>query len=226
MQPIAAEAKILQKKSTFNYSSSRWPMPSMNPSKSVGEYFSKLANFKKEITLLRKTILECGLEENIKWGGPVYSLNDKNVVGLGAFKSYFGVWFFQGALLSDKKKILVNAQEGRTKALRQLRYHRPEDIDLKTLKAYVNEAAKLAQEGKEIRPDRNRPLEIPSELTTALGKNKKTKAAFDSLTLGKQRDYAEYIASAKQPATKQKRLEKILPMIASGIGLNDKYSKR
>jgi uncharacterized protein YdeI (YjbR/CyaY-like superfamily) len=198
----------------------------MNPSKTVEEYFSKLASFEKEVMLLRKSILECGLEESIKWGGPVYSLNDKNVVGLGAFKSYFGVWFFQGALLTDKKKILINAQEGRTKALRQLRYNRPEDIDLKTLKAYVTEAAKLAREGQEIKPDRNRPLEIPAELLTALNKNKKTKAAFDSLTLGKRRDYAEHIATAKQPATKLKRLKKILPMIARGVGLNDKYVKR
>ncbi len=189
------------------------------------EYFSKIANFKDEVKLLRKAILECGLEEKIKWGGPVYTFNDKNVVGLGSFKSYFGVWFFQGALLSDRKKILVNAQEGRTKALRQLRYNCPEDIDLKTLKAYVAEAIKLVRDGIEIKPDRNRPLTIPAELSIALGKSKKTKAIFDSMTLGKRRDYAEFIASAKQPATKQKRIEKILPMIAKGAGLNDKHTK-
>jgi uncharacterized protein YdeI (YjbR/CyaY-like superfamily) len=191
--------------------------------KTVDEFLEAVAQWRAELTELRSILRSTGLEETIKWGGPVYTFRGKNVVGLGGFKSYFGLWFFQGALLADKEGMLINAQDGRTKALRQMRFQSAGEIDRELIEAYVAEAIALVQKGVEIKPERRKPVRVPAELSRALGKRRAAKAGFEGLTPGKRREYAEYIASARRPETRAKRIDKVLPMIESGIGLNDRY---
>jgi uncharacterized protein YdeI (YjbR/CyaY-like superfamily) len=191
--------------------------------RTVDEFIAKTELWKAELTGLREIMLSTGLDETVKWGFPVYCYAGKNIVGIGSFKSYFGVWFFQGALLKDKKNKLINAQEGVTKSMRQLRFQSADDMDAQLIRSYVAEAIRLAKQGVKIPPNRNRPLEIPPELAAALQKSKNAKKAFEKLSASCQREYAQYIATAKQDATKQRRLQKILPMIAAGEKLNDKY---
>lgn len=191
--------------------------------KTVDAYINSLENHQAEVVRLREILLSTDLEETVKWGGPCYTFGGENLVGLGAFKSYFGLWFHQGALLEDKQGVLMNCQEGRTKALRQWRMQTAKDIKPRFIKAYVKEAIELQKQGKGIKPDRNKALVVPAQLKQALGQNAKARQAFDALTKGKQREYADYIADAKRDETKAKRLEKILPMIAAGKGLLDKY---
>jgi len=195
----------------------------MKGSGTVDQFLAATKEWKAELSELRAILRTTELEETVKWGAPVYTVDGKNVVGIGGFKSYFGLWFFQGALLADKKKMLINAQEGRTKALRQMRFRSKDDIDRKAIQAYVKEAIGLARNGVEIKPDRNKPLTVPAELQAAFRKRGKARTSFDKMTPGKRREYAEYVASAKRDETRQKRIDKILPMIESGIGLNDKY---
>lgn len=197
----------------------------MEKTKTPDAYFAKPGPWRDELQAVRKVLLATGLTEEIKWGSPFYTLEGKHVVGLTAFKNYFCLWFPQGALLKDDKKVLMNAQEGVTKAQRQWRMADAKEIKPALIKAYVKEAAAHAKAGKEIKADRSKPLVVPPELQAALDKNKKAKAAFAAMTKTYQREYADYIAEAKQAATKDRRLEKILPMIASGAGLNDKYRK-
>jgi len=197
----------------------------MEKSKSPDAWFAKDRPWKDELCALRKVLLASGLCEEIKWGAPCYTHKGKNVAGIGGFKSYFGVWFFQGGLMKDGKKVLINAQEGKTKGLRQWRMTSAKDIKPVIIKAYAKEAIALAEAGKEIKAERGRKLVMPPELKTALAKSKRNRTAFEKLTPGKQREYADYVSEAKQDATKQKRIEKILPMIAAGVGLNDKYRK-
>lgn len=190
------------------------------------QFFATAKQWKAELSELRSILRAMkDLEETVKWGAPVYTLDGKNVVGLGGFKSYFGLWFFQGALLADRKKLLVNAQEGRTKAQRQMRFHSRDEIERKVIEGYVKEAIGLAKRGAEIKPERGKPVQVPAELQAALRGRKKAGAAFDALTPGKRREYAAYVAEAKRDETKRKRIDKILPMIESGIGLNDRYRK-
>lgn len=195
----------------------------MQKHKAVDAFMASATQWKAELARLRSIVRSTGLEETVKWGGPVYTHEGKNVVGLGGFKSYFGLWFFQGALLADEQKLLINAQEGRTKALRQMRFRSREEIDPRTIKAYVREAIRLVERGVEIKPARGKSVVVPRELQVALRRRKRAGAAFQKMTPGKRREYAEYVASAKQAATKQRRIDKILPMIESGFGLNDKY---
>lgn len=191
-------------------------------SKTVEEYLSKHPEYHKELTLLRKILNNTELEETVKWGIPSYTIKGKNVVGIGAFKSYVGLWFYNGSFLKDAQKVLINAQEGKTKGMRQLRFESFADIDEKLITQYVLEAIENQKQGKEIKPEK-KPAVIPDELKEALSKDSHLSEAFDELTPGKQKEYGEYIAEAKRAETKMKRLEKIIPMILEGVGLNDKY---
>lgn len=190
--------------------------------KKVDEFIRKKAKWKNELEFLRTILVQSELSEDLKWGAPVYTLEGKNVLGLGAFKSYVGLWFFQGVFLKDEKGLLVNAQEGKTKALRQMRFASLEEIDEKVVKAYIEEAIQNQKAGKEFKPEK-KVLVIPEELQTAFDADKSLKVCFEKLSPGKQKDYANYIAEAKQEKTKQKRLDKIIPLIKDGIGLHDKY---
>lgn len=191
--------------------------------KTVEAYVSSLDNWQEEVIKLREILQSTELEETVKWGGPVYVADGKNVVGLGAFKSYVALWFFQGALLPDKERVLINAQQGTTKALRQWRFENKREIQRRLIKQYVREAIELSRQGKEIKPDRNKPLVVPPELKQALARDKKAKASFDNMSKSRRREYAEHIAEAKREETKARRLKKILPMIRAAQGLNDKY---
>lgn len=191
--------------------------------KTVDDYMKSAGIWQQEQIRLREILKRTGLTEEVKWGGPVYTCDGQNVVGIGGFKSYFGLWFFQGALLKDDRKVLVNAQEGRTKALRQWRMQSANDIKPALIKAYVKEAMALVKQGKKIGPEKKRPIVVPPQLKRALAKNARARKGFESLRPGLQREYTDYVASAKREETKHIRIEKILLMIAAGKGLNDKY---
>ncbi len=190
----------------------------------VDDYILSQLKWQKELTLLRKVLLDLSLEEDIKWGIPAYIHKKKNILGLSAFKNYCGIWFHHGVFLKDEANVLINAQKDKTKGMRQLRFTSFEEIDTEILKQYVLEAMDNSEAGKEIKPKRNtKPIIIPDELNTELSKSEKLKMFFKELSLSKQREFCEYISSAKREATKQSRIEKIIPMILNGIGLHDKY---
>lgn len=190
---------------------------------SVEEYLEVNSHFSEALSLLRKIISSTELEETLKWSAPVYTLNGKNVLGLGAFKNHFGVWFFNGILLKDEKKLLVNAQE-KTKALRQMRFESIKEINKNAVLDYIKEAINNQKLGKELKPEKKgKKLLISKELKEVFKHNSELTEAFNNLTAYKQKEYVEYIDTAKREATKQSRLEKIIPIILKGAGLNDKY---
>ena len=191
--------------------------------KTVDDYIDNAGVWQAELTRLRKILQSTPLIEEVKWGAPCYTYNGKNVVGLAAFKKWVCLWFHQGALLKDSSDVLVNAQEGKTKALRQWRMTSAADIKPTVIQRYVNEAISLVDAGKEIKAERDKTIDLPDELAKAMRRFKGATAGFRGLTPGRQREYAEYVASAKRADTKKKRVDKILPMIAAGVGLNDKY---
>lgn len=194
------------------------------PITNADQYVSNKNEWYIALNKLRNILNKTGLEENIKWGAPVYVYKNKNVVGLGAFKSYVGLWFFQGALLNDNQNVLKNAQEGKTKGMRQWRFASENDIDESLINAYVTEAMKLVDEGKEIKPQ-TKKLIIPIILEKALEQNPDLKSNFNAMGLAKQREFCNHINDAKQEATKIRRLEKCIDYIQRGIGLNDKYKR-
>ena len=197
----------------------------MNKVTSVDDFIARHPQWQAQLKQLRGLLQATELEETIKWGAPTYCIDGKNVVGIGAFKGYAGLWFFQGALLSDQAGVLVNAQEGKTQAMRQWRFGTDEEIDGALVGRYIHEAIDNQKAGRVVPASKAKPLEIPAELKTALQQDNEAVKQFQQLGLSKQREYAVYIADAKREQTKQSRLAKILPMILEGVGLNDKYKK-
>ncbi|MFD2697667.1 YdeI family protein [Mesonia sediminis] len=194
----------------------------MNP---IKEYITKHKNWSKQLQQLRMLLLKTPLEETIKWGSPVYTINNKNVIGLGAFKNHCALWFFKGSLLQKNQSLLINAQEGKTKNLRQIRFKAGDQIPEKEIKAYILEAIAIEQTGVKSQTSLKTTITIPPELQAAFDNNTSLKTAFEKLSIGKKREYCQYISEAKRASTKTSRLEKITPMILALKGLHDKYRK-
>jgi len=191
--------------------------------KKVTDYIAKQAKFSDGLGLLRKIVLQTELDETVKWGLPTYTLDGKVAVSIAGFKNHFTLWFHQGVFLADKHKKLVNAQEGKTKSMRQWRFKSNSEVEPKLIKQYLAETVSNFKAGKIAKPERKSQLDIPVELSAALQASQKLRSRFASLTPGKQREYAEYIAGAKQEKTRLSRIDKAVDLILAGVGLNDKY---
>ena len=189
---------------------------------SVVDIISEMDPWVEEVMMLRDIILKTGLKEEIKWGGPIYTLDGKNVMAIGAFKNYASIWFHQGVFLKDPEKVLVSASEG-TRALRQWRFSSKKEIKPALIRKYIEEAIANQEAGIGIKPERKPAIVVPAEYQSAFRKDKALKDSFYKLTPGKQREYLEHVSFAKTEETRQRRVEKSVPMIKKGVGLNDKY---
>lgn len=179
----------------------------------------------EELEVIASILNKSNLERSIKWDAEVFTYNGVNVVSYGGFKNYFTIWFYNGVFLQDPYKVLVSAQEGKTKSLRQWRFTSKEEIDEKKILEYISEAVEAEKKGLKIKPEKFKPLPVPYLLQEALEREKGLKENFEKLTPGRQKEYIVYIGEAKLEATRINRLEKIKPMIREGVGLNDKYKK-
>jgi len=198
----------------------------MEKSEKVERYYSEEHHFSIAIGRLRDLALKTNLQETFKWMFPTYTLEGKNVLAICKFKKHFGIWFFNGVFLKDELQILENAQEGKTQAMRHWKFYDAEDIIEKDISAYMNEAIENQKQGRILAPikkQKTTKTPIPILLKETFIKNEITRIAFDKLSTYKQNEYSDYIESAKQHKTKQARLEKILPLINEGKGLNDRY---
>ena len=197
----------------------------MSKPKNVDAFILSHPQWKEELSMLRLIMLDMGLNETIKWNFPVYCDKGKNIASLGAFKNDCAIWFFQGATITDTLEVLVNAQENKTKAMRSWRFLSVEGIHESDIKNYLQEAIHNERAGNIIKPSRknNKPAIVPPELQIAFDNNQDLQDAYNSLRKSMQREYCDYIYTAKQAATKERRINKTGPMIMSGTGLNDKY---
>lgn len=192
----------------------------MNPK--VDFYFSKDNKWQKELEKLRTITLACGLNEELKWGCPCYTFEDRNIVLIHVFKEYCALLFFKGALLNDPNGILVQ-QTKNVQSARQIRFTNVREIVEKVsiLKAYIYEAIEVERAGLKVKLKTTAEYQIPEEFKKKLDKNRTLKAAFEALTPGRQRAYIFYFSAAKQSKTRESRIEKYLPKILSGKGLED-----
>jgi uncharacterized protein YdeI (YjbR/CyaY-like superfamily) len=192
----------------------------MNPK--VDFYFSSDGKWQKEIEQLRGIVLECGLTEVLKWGCPCYAEGDRNIVLIHVFKEYCAYLFFKGALMSDPKSILIQQTEN-VQSARQIRFTSVKEIsNMKaTLKAYIYEAIEVERSGLKVALKKTSEYEIPEEFQIRLDKDRSLKTAFKALTPGRQRAYLFYFSAAKQSKTREARVEKYIPQILEGRGLDD-----
>ena len=192
----------------------------MNPK--VDFYFSKAQNWQKEIKKLRTIILNCDLAEELKWGCPCYTFEKSNIVLIHVFKEYCALLFFKGALLKDTRGILIQQTEN-VQSARQVRFTNLQQIVKlePMLKAYIYEAVEVEEAGLKVELKKTTAYTMPGEFQKQLDKKPALKKAFDALTPGRQRGYMLYFSAPKQSKTRELRVEKCIPQILDGKGLND-----
>lgn len=188
----------------------------------VDFYFKKEGKWQAEINRLRKLILDCGLQEELKWGAPCYCYKKANVVLIHVFKDYCGVLFFKGALIANENQLLVK-QTAQVQAARQARFTSMKEIDLygKELTACIFEAVEVEKAGLKVKMKTTEEFEVPAEFSEKLKQSAALKSAFSTLTPGRQRAYLLYFADAKQAKTRAARIEKYIPKILRGKGMMD-----
>ena len=188
----------------------------------VDGYLKKAKTWQAEMTKLRKILLNCGLTEELKWGKPCYTFQESNIVVIVPFKPSCALLFSKGALLKDPKGILIQPTEN-TQAARQMRFADVSEITKMepTIKAYVHEAIGVEKAGLEVKYKKISEFAVPEELQTKLDQLPALRKAFEALTPGRQRGYLLYLSGAKQSKTRESRVEKCMPQILKGKGLND-----
>jgi uncharacterized protein YdeI (YjbR/CyaY-like superfamily) len=192
----------------------------MNPR--VDFYFSKTKKWQEELEKLRTIVLGCPLTEELKWGCPCYTFQESNIVLIHVFKEYCAFLFFKGALLNDANGILVQ-QTKNVQAARQIRFTNVREIVKMApiLKAYIYEAIEIEKTGLKVKLKKTSEYPIPKEFQHKLNKTPGLKTAFYALTPGRQRGYIIYFSQPKQSKTRESRVEKCVPQILNGKGLND-----
>ena len=193
----------------------------MNPK--VDFFFNKAKNWHEEFEKLRVIILDCGLTEELKWGQPCYTFQERNIVLMHGFKEYCAMLFFNGALLKDPHGILIQ-QTKNVQAARQIRFASVGQIVKMQaiLKAYIYEAIEVEKAGLKVPLKKTAEFPVPEEFQKKLAETHALKAAFDALTPGRQRAYIFYFSAPKQSSTRESRVEKSIPRILQGKGLEDR----
>jgi len=182
----------------------------------------KVHNWQRELVSLRLILLQCGLNEEVKWSHPCYTFNGKNLIMLYAFKEYCAITFFNGALLQDNSNLLVQQTEN-VQSGRQMRFNSSQTIidNEATIKAYIFEAIEVEKAGIKIEPKKTEDYPVPEELTIEFEKSSEFKKAFKALTPGRQRGYLLHFAQPKQSTTRTNRIEKYRQAIMHGKGMHD-----
>jgi uncharacterized protein YdeI (YjbR/CyaY-like superfamily) len=177
--------------------------------------------WQEEVKALRRIVLDCGLVEELKWGLPCFTFQKANVVIIQDFKEYCALMFFKGALLQDSNRILI--PPGNSQAARQIRFTGVQEIaEMEPiLRAYIQEALDLERAGLKVTLKSTPEFTIPSEFQSRLDENPALKSAFDGLTPGRQRAYLHYFSAPKQSTTRASRVDKSVPQILEGKGLDD-----
>jgi uncharacterized protein YdeI (YjbR/CyaY-like superfamily) len=188
----------------------------------VDAFIEKATKWKPAFEAMRAMVLDCGLNEDVKWGQPCYTLDGHNVVIIHGFKEYCAFLFFKGALMSDPAHLLI-AQTENTQSARQIRFTDPSQIRAAetVLKRYLLEAIRVAQSGEKVALKTVADHDVPAELQVQLDSSPALKTAFYALTPGRQRAYLLHFAAAKQAKTREARVAKCIPAILAGKGLND-----
>jgi uncharacterized protein YdeI (YjbR/CyaY-like superfamily) len=195
-------------------------MNNMNPK--VDFFFSKADKWQEEFKKLRTIILDCPLTEELKWGVPCYTFQKSNIALIHGFKEYCAILFVKGALLHDDHGLLIQQTEN-VQAARQIRFTSVREIvEMEPiLKAYILEAIEVEKAGLKVNYKKATEFTIPEEFINKLEGVPDLQDAFDALTPGRQRAYILFFSAPKQSKTRESRIEKYMPQILNGKGLND-----
>ncbi len=192
-----------------------------SPNKKVDAFVGRAKQWQGEIQKLRSILVDCGLDEDLKWGKPCFSFEGSNVAIIQPFKAHCALLFFKGALLEDKRGLL-RSQGANTQSAMRLEFTSEAQVQKSVLKSYVSQAIAVERAGLVVDFKAKRELELPEELLQILKKDRKLAKAFNALTPGRRRGYVLHFTGAKQSSTRTSRIERCVPKILAGKGMNDR----
>jgi uncharacterized protein YdeI (YjbR/CyaY-like superfamily) len=187
----------------------------------IDAFVSRAKNWQGEIQALRSMLRDCGLDEELKWGKPCFMFEGRNVAIIQPFKEHCSLMFFKGALIQDTHSLL-RSQGGNTQSAMRLEFTSKDQIKKAVVKTYVKQAIAVEKAGLNVDFKAKRELELPQELTQILNKDSKLAKAFHALTPGRRRGFVLHFTGAKQSKTRTARIEKCIPKILAGKGMNDR----
>ena len=187
----------------------------------VDAYVNRLKNWQEEVRTLRSILLDCGLDEDLKWGKPCYMFEGRNLAIIQPFKGHCSLMFFKGALIRDSRGLLRSQGEN-TRSAKRLEFTGRGQIKKAVVKDYVKRAIAVERAGLKVDFKAKREPELPEELVQILGRDGKFAKAFRALTPGRQRGYILHFTGAKQSSTRTARIQKCMPKILAGKGLHDR----
>lgn len=193
----------------------------MDTNITVDAFMTRAKAWKGEMQKLRGILLDCGLDEALKWGKPCYAFEGANVAIIQPFKEQCALMFFKGVLLKDTHKRLRSQGENSQSAMR-LEFTSEADITAALVKSYVKQAIAVEKAGLKVEFKAKQEIDLPEELTQVFKKNRSFAKAFEALTPGRQRAYVLHFNGAKQSQTRTARIEKCMPRILAGLGMNDR----
>jgi uncharacterized protein YdeI (YjbR/CyaY-like superfamily) len=194
-------------------------MSKQNPK--VEAFVSRSKAWRGEMQRLRSILLDCGLDEELKWGKPCFSFEGKNLAIIQPFKAHCSLMFFKGALLKDARGLLRSQGKNTQSALR-LEFTSEAQVTKTVVSSYAKQAIAIEKAGLKVSFKAKDELELPKELTEVLRKDRALAKAFNSLTPGRRRGYVLHFTGAKRSQTRSARIQKCIPMIRAGIGINDR----
>lgn len=187
----------------------------------VDAFVGRATVWRGEIQKLREILLDCGLDEALKWGKPCFMHGGKNIAIIQPFNEHCALMFFKGALLEDTHGLL-RSQGPNTRSAMRLEFTRQSEIRKTAVRSYVKQAIEVERSGRTASSPSKGELELPDELTAILKRDRKLARAFDALTPGRKRGYVLHINGAKQSKTRTARVEKCIPRILAGKGFNER----
>jgi uncharacterized protein YdeI (YjbR/CyaY-like superfamily) len=194
-------------------------MSKRNPK--VEAFVDRAKRWRGEMRKLRSILLDCGLDEDLKWGKPCFSFDGRNLAIIQPFKEHCALMFFKGALLKDTHGLL-RSQGKNTQSARRLEFTSESQVTKAALKSYVNQAIAVEKAGLRVNFKAKHELELPEELTQVLASDRGLAKAFNALTPGRRRGYVLHFTAAKQSQTRSARIQKCIPKIRAGVGINDR----
>lgn len=192
----------------------------MNPK--VDAYFRGQKRWREELERLRAIALDCGLDEELKWRQPCYTLGGRNIAILQSFREKCALMFFQGSLLEDPQGLLEPPGANSRIAARMV-FTGTDEIAKreKRIRAFLKAAIRIEEAGERVEP--KKPTEpLPAELESMFREIRGLRKAFGALTPGRQREYVLHFSGAKQAATRRSRIERCVPRILDGRGMRDR----
>ena len=193
------------------------------PNPKVDAFLNRAKTWQDVMRKVRTILLDCGLDEELKWGKPCFMFEGSNIAILQPFKAHCALMFFKGSLMEDKYGLLRSQGENTQSALR-LEFTSEAQVKKTQLQSYVKQAIAVEKAGLKVDFTAKRELELPEELTEILQKDKKLQKAFFALTPGRQRGWVMHYSAAKQSRTRTARIEKSIPRVLAGLGMHDELA--